>query len=163
VTAIVDTGPLVALPDGREPHHQWARETLGRLETPLRPCEAVLSEACFLLRGVKGGRNAVLTSVSRGIVAVDFRLANELEAVRKLMAKYASVPMALADACLVRMAEVTPRDGERTLEASEHGTTLPAGGLLVPGVRVEGGTQFLRWRRSSSPFGLPNSTGLARS
>jgi predicted nucleic acid-binding protein len=49
VTAIVDTGPLVALLDSREPHHAWARETLRSLQTPLHTCEAVLSEACFLL------------------------------------------------------------------------------------------------------------------
>lgn len=72
MTAIVDTGPIVALLDAREPHHAWARDTLGRLETPLRTCEAVLSEVCVLLSGVKGGRSAVLTLVSRGIVAVDF-------------------------------------------------------------------------------------------
>jgi predicted nucleic acid-binding protein len=53
VTAIVDTGPLVALLDARDPHHAWARETLRRLETPLMTCEAVLSEACFLLTGSK--------------------------------------------------------------------------------------------------------------
>jgi len=101
VTAIVDTGPLVALLDAREPHHAWARETLGTLEPPLQTCEAVLSEACFLLRRVRGGRNAALSLVSQGVVALDFQLAPELEAVRKLMAKYVSVPMALADACLV--------------------------------------------------------------
>jgi uncharacterized protein len=109
VTAIVDTGPLVALLDAREPHHAWARETLRRLETPLLTCEAVLSEACFLLSGIKGGRNAVLSLVSRGMLTLDFQLAPELENVRKLMVKYANVPMALADACLVRMTELAPR------------------------------------------------------
>lgn len=64
VTAIVDTGPLVALLDAREPHHAWARETLRRLETALQTCEAVLSEACFLLSGVKGGCNAALSLMS---------------------------------------------------------------------------------------------------
>ncbi len=116
MTAIVDTGPLVALLDAREPHHAWARETLGRLETPIQTCEAVLSEACFLLRGVKGGRNAVLSLVSRGIVTLDFQLAPELEAVRKLMTKYTSVPMALADACLVRMSELTARSAVVTVD-----------------------------------------------
>lgn len=116
MTAIVDTGPLVALLDAREPYHVWARETLSRLETPLQTCEAVLSEACFLLSEVQGGRNAVLSLVSRGIVAVDFRLIPELEPVRKLMAKYASVPMAFADACLVRMAELAPRAAVVTID-----------------------------------------------
>lgn len=103
---IVDTGPLVALLNARDTHHTWASETLDQLEPPLRTCEAVLSEACFLVRGVKGGPDAVLALVSRGIVLPDFRLASELEPVRKLMTKYATVPMSLADACLVRMTEL---------------------------------------------------------
>lgn len=41
----------------------------------------------------------------RGIVAAPFRLEEELSAVSKLLFRYASVPMSLADACLVRMAE----------------------------------------------------------
>ncbi len=117
MTAIVDTGPLVALLDAREPHHAWARETLRNLQTPLQTCEAVLSEACFLLKDVKGGRNAVLSLVSRGMLVLNFQLGAELEAVRKLMQKYANVPMALADACLVRMAEMTPRAAVVTVDS----------------------------------------------
>ena len=44
----------------------------------------------------------------RGAVLVAFNLANELEPVLKLMRKYANVPLSLADACLVRMAEILP-------------------------------------------------------
>jgi hypothetical protein len=41
---------------------------------------------------------------------------SEFEAVRKLMAKYASVPMSLADACLVRMTELPTRAAVVTLD-----------------------------------------------
>ena len=37
---------------------------------------------------------------------MEFALAEELEAVISLMRKYESVPMSLADACLVRMSEL---------------------------------------------------------
>ncbi|HJQ81005.1 MAG TPA: hypothetical protein VJ828_13680, partial [Lacipirellulaceae bacterium] len=37
--------------------------------------------------------------------AIRFSLSDELPAVARLLKKYASVPMSLADACLVRMAE----------------------------------------------------------
>ena len=40
----------------------------------------------------------------RAVVAA-FNLDNNLEAVLTLLQKYASVPMSLADACLVRMSE----------------------------------------------------------
>jgi predicted nucleic acid-binding protein len=113
---VVDTGPLVAFLNARDRHHVWARETLDELEPPLVTCEAVLSEACFLVRQLKGGPDAVLALVSRGIVVPEFRLAAELEPVRRLMTKYATVPMSLADACLVRMTELDGRATVLTLD-----------------------------------------------
>jgi predicted nucleic acid-binding protein len=131
VSAIVDTGPLVALIDRRERHHAWARETLGGLEPPLLTCEAVISEACFVLGHLKGGRNAVLSLVSRGIVVPTFRLESESEAVRKLVMKYANVPMSLADACLLRMSELAPRMAVITLD-SDFRTYRRNGRQVVP-------------------------------
>lgn len=113
---IVDTGPLVALLSARDAHHQWARDTLGGIAPPLSTCEAVVSETCFLVRHLKGGADAVLALVSRGVVTLDFSLTSELEPVRKLMTKYATVPMSLADACLVRMTELAPRSAILTLD-----------------------------------------------
>lgn len=114
---IVDTGPLVALLDAREPHHTWARETLGSIQMPLYTCEACLSEALFLLHYVRGGPYALLSLMSRGVVVPLFRLASEIDAVRKLMTKYESVPMSLADACIVRMTELDARATVVTLDA----------------------------------------------
>jgi predicted nucleic acid-binding protein len=102
----IDTGPLVALLNSRDAHHRWATETLDKIAPPLYTCEAVVSEACFLVRHLKGGPDAVLALISRSLILPAFRLDAELEAVRKLMAKYATVPMSLADACLVRLAEL---------------------------------------------------------
>ena len=113
---IVDTGPIVAFLNTRDPHHRWAQETFSSFRLPLITCDAVLSEACFLVRQAKGGQNGVLGLVGRGIVALDFRLSSEFEAVRKLMAKYASVPMSLADGCLVRMTELDSRATVLTLD-----------------------------------------------
>ncbi len=103
---IVDTGPLVAFLNRRDRHHEWVREVLATIEPPLLTCESVLSEACFLVRSFKAGPEAVLELVSRGILDARFSIASELEAVRRLMKKYANVPMSLADACLVRMTEL---------------------------------------------------------
>lgn len=114
---IVDTGPIVALLNARDTHHAWAREVLDRIEPPLTTCEAVLSEACFLVRSLKGGRDAVLDLVSRGIIEVPFHLGTEVDSVRKLMTRYASVPMSLADACLVRMTEMDGRATVLTLDS----------------------------------------------
>jgi uncharacterized protein len=106
---IVDTGPIVALLNAGDKHHTWTRTVLDDVEAPMVTCEAVLSEACFLLHRINGGQDAVLELVARGIVTVTFSLAAELTTVRKLMDRYSSVPMSLADACLVRMSELEPR------------------------------------------------------
>jgi predicted nucleic acid-binding protein len=133
---IVDTGPLVALLNAREAHHAWARETLDHIEPPLWTCEAVLSEACFLVRHLKGGAEAVLDLVSRAIVKVDFRLASEVAPVRKLMAKYASVPMSLADACLVRMTELHAQSVVLTLDG-DFRVYRRGGRQVVPVIMAE--------------------------
>jgi len=115
--AIADTGPIVAFLDTRDPLHSWAQETFDRSSLPLVTCEAVLSEACFIVGPATGRQNAVMALVSRGVLAVDFRLPPNVEVVRKLMTKYASVPMSLADACLVRMTELDARASVVTMDS----------------------------------------------
>jgi predicted nucleic acid-binding protein len=69
-------------------------------------CEAVVSEACFLLRSTQTGVAAVMQMIERNIISLPFRLDDNLHSVKKLLSKYQSVPMSLADACLVRMSEI---------------------------------------------------------
>jgi uncharacterized protein len=116
-SVIVDTGPIVALLSSSDAHHDWTRDQLDVVEPPLVTCEAVISEACFILRRINGGQDAVLELVERGVIAVELSLNAELAAIRKLMAKYASVPMSLADACLVRMSELDTKAKVLTLDS----------------------------------------------
>ena len=103
---LADTGPLVALINRRDRHHAWAREVFATVDPPVYTCEAVVSEACFLLGRANGGARAMLDLVSHGIVNADFRLTPEIDAVITLMQKFSSIPMSFADACLVRMTEL---------------------------------------------------------
>jgi predicted nucleic acid-binding protein len=114
---IVDAGPLVAFLNGNDSHHRWAREVLATVEPPLLTCEAVLSECCSLLHRIPEGQDAMLKLVARGVVEIGFSLRDELGAVRKLMERYASVPMALADGCLVRMSALMPRATVLTVDS----------------------------------------------
>lgn len=114
---VVDTGPVVALLNKRDEYHEWAVQTFDGLEPPLYTCEPVLTEAMWLVRNLPNGPAAVLDLVSRGVLQIDFRVDTELLALRTLLAKYASVPMSLADACLVRMSEVNPKSEIVTLDS----------------------------------------------
>ena len=105
-TLLLDTGPLVAFLDRRETLHHWSRRVFQKVRAPLLTCNAVLTEACWLLRDQPQGPEAVLRLVERGFVASAFSLENESGDVRRLIARYASVPMSFADACLVRMSEL---------------------------------------------------------
>jgi predicted nucleic acid-binding protein len=102
---LVDTGPIVAFLNSRDRYHEWSRETFAGIEPPVLSCEAVLSEACFLLRNARGGGEAVLKLVDRGLVRLPFHLETETGPVRRLLSRYSNVPMSLADACLIRMSE----------------------------------------------------------
>jgi len=103
---IIDTGPLVALIDRRDRFHEWAKAQTGAIATPLVTSEIVFGEACYLLRGLPRGVRELLNWLEIGLVVTSFRLDQESHAVSDLMTRYSSVPMSLADACLVRMSEL---------------------------------------------------------
>ncbi|HUA64775.1 MAG TPA: PIN domain-containing protein [Alphaproteobacteria bacterium] len=103
---IVDSGALAALLDPREEHHVWARQTLTRQPLPWFACEVVLSEAFFLLH--RPHARALEELLRREHLQLPFSLSDHLLHVLDMRAKYADVPMSLADACLVRMTEILP-------------------------------------------------------
>ena len=103
---VVDTGPLVASLRARDRDHAWTRAQLASISSPLTTCEAVLSEAFFLLQGVRGGRERLAALIDRGVVEVRFDFQDERDATLRLLRKYADTPMSFADACLVRMSEL---------------------------------------------------------
>jgi predicted nucleic acid-binding protein len=114
---LADTGPLVAYLDRSDRHHAWAKETFKHLTRPLLTCEAVIAEALFLLR--RGGidPDGLLSLISRGLLLPDFSLSSEIGAILHLMKTYRNIPMSLADACLVRMAELLENSKVMTLDS----------------------------------------------
>lgn len=106
---ILDAGPLVSILSTRDEHHRWMRRLLESVEPPLFTCDAAVSEACFLLGVADNAHVRLVDLVVAGVVAPTFGLLDEAAEVRRLMARYASVPMSLADACLVRMTELDAR------------------------------------------------------
>ena len=132
---LLDTGPLVAFLNRRDEFHEWAKEELSRIIPPLLTCDAVVAEACYLLRGMKRGSQAVIEMIERGQIRSPFRVEDESVRIRKLLEKYFELPMDLADACLVRMSEQYSRASVFTLDSDfrvyrRHGRqTIP---LITP-------------------------------
>lgn len=106
MTTLVDAGPLVALLDADEPHHAKCAAAIVDSNDVLVTCETVIAEACFILRRLPKARRDLLLDVHDGLYIVEYQLAPRAEVVAGLIAKYASVPMSLADACLVDLAEI---------------------------------------------------------
>ena len=101
--ALVDAGFLVALLSRRDRNHQWAAAQAVKSPPPWATCESVLSEAFHLLGS--RGTSALGSLLQRQAVVLGFDLRAEGDRVLNLMAKYADIPMSLADGCLVRMTE----------------------------------------------------------
>jgi len=105
---LVDTGPIVALLDRRDSHHEWAKREIAGLRDPLLTCEAVISEVFFLLSRVRSGTATFAGLLRDGLVCAspNFSYANQQSHVLDYLERYGSVPMSFADACLVRMSEI---------------------------------------------------------
>jgi predicted nucleic acid-binding protein len=114
---IVDTGPLVAFLDRSEQHHQWVVGKVEELDAPLLVCEPVLAETMHLLAGFSRGQDAVFGLLGNGALRIGFRIEEHVPALLKLHQKYRDKPMSLADACIVRMAEIYEQHAVLTLDS----------------------------------------------
>jgi predicted nucleic acid-binding protein len=116
MVTLVDTGPIVALFDASEPHHARCREALENASGSLVTCEAVIAEACWLLRRCPGASHDLMLDIRDERYLVEYRVASRAEQIAQLMAKYGNVPMSLADACLVDLANLDQTDRILTLD-----------------------------------------------
>jgi predicted nucleic acid-binding protein len=117
---LIDTGPLVALLVGDDHQHTWAVEQSKHAPATVSTCDAVLSEALFLLKRAGHETDALFELVEVGFLRSDFDFHAEYRHVRALMRRYRERPMAFADACLVRMAELRPEASIWTLDRDFH-------------------------------------------
>jgi predicted nucleic acid-binding protein len=91
----------------RDAYHTWAVEAFSELDPPAITCEPVLTEACFLIERSGQRATRVLDYALGSKIRIGLQFDREIQAIRELMQRYANVPMSLADACLVRLAELT--------------------------------------------------------
>jgi predicted nucleic acid-binding protein len=117
---LLDTGFIVALLDRSERHLKECATAIAEIEAPLLTCEAVVAEACYLLREVKNAADAVLKNVETGTFLVPYRVSGKTAALRRLLKNYADVPMDFADACLVDMADEYQTGRILTLDRDFH-------------------------------------------
>ncbi len=114
---IVDTGPLVALLNRKDHSHAWVVQQLQDIQPPMVTCESVLAEATYLTRQTPGVRVALIEMVGEGFLTIGMAVADHHSALLAMVRRYADVPMSLANACLVRLAELFPQSPVLTLDS----------------------------------------------
>jgi predicted nucleic acid-binding protein len=103
---LVDTGPLVAIFDPSDRDHQACTAALGALSrSRLVTSLAVLTEASHLLAFSPDAQRSVIEFAGAGAIEVTDFDAGSLARSAALMKKYEDLPMDLADATLVVLAE----------------------------------------------------------
>ena len=102
---LVDTGPLVALFDRKDRHHQGCRKTMKSLRSPIVTTVPVLTEAFHLLTPDSKGAQALRDFVLNHGLGVWVFDQSGLSRSFELMEQYIDHPMDLADASLVAAAE----------------------------------------------------------
>ena len=132
---LLDTGVVVALLDRSEGFHQRSVAAVEEIDRPLITCEAVIAESCYLLRGLEGAPEAVLENVARGVFLIPFQLSRSAPAVQGLLQKYRELPIDVADACLIQLANESGSDEiltlDRDFEVYRRGRNKPFR-LLIP-------------------------------
>ena len=102
---LVDTGPLVALLDRSDPDHVACQETLSSLNDSMVSVWPVITEAMYLLRAYWQAQEALWAMIEMGAVEILLLNIDDVPRMKELMRKYRDLPMDLADAALVRVAE----------------------------------------------------------
>ena len=126
---LTDAGPLIALIDRSEADHVRCVSALARISLPLVTTWPVLTEAMYLLGEAAGwpGQEALWRLAERGdLLVVDVSPAARAR-MRALMEKYRDLPMDLADASLVALAEERGQTRVFTLDSDFHVYRLPRG------------------------------------
>jgi predicted nucleic acid-binding protein len=102
---LVDAGPLVALIDRTDPRHHACRVLWQAIDDELVTVWPVVTEAMHLLRKGFGAQDRLWEVIERYPILLAPLTAADLPRIRELMRKYRDLPMDLADAALVRIAE----------------------------------------------------------
>jgi predicted nucleic acid-binding protein len=119
---LIDTGPLVALFDRKDPDHAGCHAVLRQIDGQLYTTEAVLTETFHLLRPSGRGAAGVQQFLLDGYLACLPLDSTQLERCFEYMAQYADLPMDFADATLLVSAEQLKTHRIFTLDFADFST-----------------------------------------
>ncbi len=119
---LTDAGPIIAIIDADEPDHDACLAALDGLDLPLVTTWPAFTEAMYLLARAGGlvGQRALWLLVQTGRLIVIDLSTSAVDRSARLMDKYADMPMELAAATLVALAEETGQRKIFSLDSDFH-------------------------------------------
>ncbi len=116
---IVDAGPLYAAAASGDDDHARCAELLANASRPLLVPELVVTEVSYLLSDRIGAHAelAFARAIAGGELTVEPVLEGEWQRVAQLVEQYADLPLGMADASLVALAE---RHGQREIASLDR-------------------------------------------
>jgi predicted nucleic acid-binding protein len=115
--ALIDTGAMLALLDGRDRWHRVCVDAFQQLRLPLMTSEAVLTELFHLAGDSRHEMEAAWRLVRSGAIVLAAIENSGLPQIHALMSRYADRPMDFADATLVYLAK---REALSTILTVDH-------------------------------------------
>lgn len=116
---VVDAGPLYAAADTSDSNHAVCDELLNNATGPLLVPQLVVAEVAYLV-GERLGAQAEVAfaqSIAAGELTVEPVLDTEWSRIAELVEQYADLPLGMADASLVALAE---RHNAREIATLDH-------------------------------------------
>lgn len=109
---------MVGFLDASDQWHAWSLARLAELPSPMLTCEAVLSEATYLL-GAGPAADRLFEMIELGALDIAPLFPHESPKIRAFMKRYSGRAQ-LADACVVRLSELHPRARVLTSDGADY-------------------------------------------
>jgi len=101
---LIDTGPLVALLDRNDSHHEICSVTAKEVRLPLLSCWPVITEAAYLLRRSPQAVSTLLAYCDGSLIEMLPLEKGDLAPMDSILTAYADQGFDLADVCLMHLA-----------------------------------------------------------
>lgn len=104
---IVDTGPLVAMLNAKDRHHEACTALFRRFRGPIVVPAPIVTEVAYFLQIEPGPavEAAFLDALARGELIVEATTAQDFARMADLVRQYADFPLGTADASVMAVAE----------------------------------------------------------
>ncbi len=125
---IVDTGPIVAIANDRDPDHHAVRAVLEAHQGPLVTTPLVVTEAGWLIRSQLGivAETVIYRSIVSGELGVETLTLDDWDRIAELVHTYKDIGLDAADASIIAIAERLNQTQIATLDERDFRIVRPA-------------------------------------